>query len=181
VSITSATIGGSTAMATMSGTSMSTPHVTGAIALFLQTNTTALPADVAAAITGSATEEAIKLHDRSKRNGTPNLLLYVGEGEEPPPPPPPPTDPAPEVHACSPDNAARGERVTVTVTGDHFRQGATVDFGNRVSIQSVTYVSAAQLDVSVRVHPRAATGPREVTITNPDGHVGSLAACFYVN
>ncbi len=181
VSITSATIGSSTATATMSGTSMSAPHVTGAIALFLEANTTALPAEVAAAITASATEEAIKLHNRSKRNGTPNLLLYVGDGWEPQPPPPPPTDPAPEVNACSPDNAAGGERLTVTVTGDNFQQGATADFGERVSVQSVIHVSAMQLNVAIRVYPRAASGPREVTITNPDGQSGSNVACFSVN
>ncbi|MEU3275055.1 S8 family peptidase [Saccharomonospora sp. NPDC006951] len=60
---------------TISGTSMATPHVVGAAALYLADNPDAAPADVEAALTGAATPD--KITDPSE--GTPNLLLYTGE------------------------------------------------------------------------------------------------------
>ncbi|MFC1640402.1 S8 family peptidase, partial [Gemmatimonadota bacterium] len=86
VSIISAYYSSNTAYASMSGTSMSSPHVAGAIALYLDFNGGATPAEVSAALTDNATAGAIALHKRSIRNGTPNLLLYTGfmNGEPPP-------------------------------------------------------------------------------------------------
>ncbi|WP_030204732.1 S8 family peptidase [Streptomyces sp. NRRL S-87] len=72
VSITSAWRTGGTATAT--GTSMATPHVTGAAALYLAGHPAAAPADVAAALTGRATPD--RLTDVSSTS--PNLLLYTG-------------------------------------------------------------------------------------------------------
>lgn len=59
---------------TISGTSMSTPHVTGAAALFLANNPDATPADVAAGLTGAATPDKIT----NASPDTANLLLYTG-------------------------------------------------------------------------------------------------------
>ena len=88
---------------------------------------------------------------------------------------------APEVDLCAPDEASPGERLPVTVTGSNFVDGATADFGERVTVQEVTFFSDGQLDVRVKVHPRAALGPRVVTVTNPDGLNGTLLGCFTVN
>uniref|UniRef100_UPI00110D22C5 S8 family peptidase n=1 Tax=Modestobacter excelsi TaxID=2213161 RepID=UPI00110D22C5 len=59
VSITSAWSTGDNATNKISGTSMATPHVTGVAALYLQDNTTALPAAVSAAVLNSTTKDTV--------------------------------------------------------------------------------------------------------------------------
>ena len=71
-SITSAGISSNTSVATMSGTSMASPHVAGAAAVYLGLNTTKTPAEVVAALTAAATADRI-----TGVLGSPNKLLYV--------------------------------------------------------------------------------------------------------
>ena len=95
-----------TATNTISGTSMATPHVTGAIALYLQTNPAASPATVTQALISNSTLN----HVTNAGTGSPNRLLYsifggasataaasatsaaAATAGPPPPPPPPPTE-----------------------------------------------------------------------------------------
>lgn len=56
----------------LSGTSMASPHVAGAAAVYLSAHPDASPAEVADALTGAATSGAI-----SDVQGSPNLLLHV--------------------------------------------------------------------------------------------------------
>jgi len=87
VSITSAWHTNNTATNTISGTSMATPHVAGAMALYLTAHPSATPGQVAQALVDNATQGKISLHSRSRSNGTPNLLLYtLFDGAQPPPP-----------------------------------------------------------------------------------------------
>ena len=72
--ITSDWIGSSTATNTISGTSMASPHVAGAAALYLSANPTASVTDVTNALITNATSNAIS----SVPAGTPNKMLYVG-------------------------------------------------------------------------------------------------------
>ncbi|MBM7772412.1 subtilisin family serine protease [Actinokineospora baliensis] len=74
VNITSSWIGSTTATNRISGTSMATPHVTGAAALYLAGNPSASPADVAAALVEAASADKIS----NPSSGTPNKLLHVG-------------------------------------------------------------------------------------------------------
>ncbi|WP_432081475.1 S8 family peptidase [Streptomyces sp. WAC 04229] len=80
-SITSAWNSGDSATNTISGTSMASPHVAGAAALHLADHPSATPAQVATALTSAATTGVVS----NPGSGSPNRLLYVGEGDTPPP------------------------------------------------------------------------------------------------
>jgi subtilisin family serine protease len=84
VNITSAWNTNNTATNTISGTSMASPHVAGAAALYLQGNPSASAAAVTSALTTNATTNVVT----SPGAGSPNLLLYTGFITAGPPPPP---------------------------------------------------------------------------------------------
>src|ERR1044072_1676979 len=90
-SITSSWNTSDTATNTISGPSMATPHVTGVAALFLETNPTASPATVTAAIVNSSTLN----HVSNAGTGSPNRLLFSLLTGAPPPTPTPPPTPVP--------------------------------------------------------------------------------------
>jgi len=69
--------------------------------------------------------------------------------------------------------------MTVDVLGTGSQSGATVSFGTKVNVQSVTFKSSGDLAASIKVNPTA-TGPRTVTVTNPNGATASKASCFTV-
>jgi subtilisin family serine protease len=81
--ITSAWRTSDTATNTISGTSMATPHVVGAAALYLADNPSASPATVQAALKTNATPGKIT----NPGTGSPNALLFTGTGGVTPPNP----------------------------------------------------------------------------------------------
>ncbi len=74
-SITSSWIGSSTAINTISGTSMAAPHVAGLAALYLQSNPTAAPATVEDVLKTVAVTGVV-----SGTNGSPNLFARKWNG-----------------------------------------------------------------------------------------------------
>ncbi len=85
--ITSLSNANNTDIRSMSGTSMASPHVAGAAALYLQSNPSASPSMVLSHLNSIATKNVLT----SIGDGSPNSLLFMG--------PPPTTGPAP--YSCS--------------------------------------------------------------------------------
>ena len=121
VGITSTYYTSDTATASMSGTSMASPHAAGAAAMLLSQNPALTPAQVAAALTSNATADVIT----GATSGTPNRLLFAGTvaaapapAPAPAPEPAPAPAPAPTVTAVTPANGstavAAGTNVTAT-------------------------------------------------------------------
>jgi subtilisin family serine protease len=76
-SVTSAWRSSDTATATISGTSMASPHTAGVTALYLQSHPSATPAAVHKALAAGATTKRITGIDRRFYPGTANLLLFT--------------------------------------------------------------------------------------------------------
>jgi subtilisin family serine protease len=87
VGITSSWIGGTSATNTISGTSMASPHVAGAAAVYLSANPGSTPQQVRDALVNGATNGKVT----NPGTGSPNKLLYVIGGPVDPTPTPTPT------------------------------------------------------------------------------------------
>jgi serine protease len=138
------------AMATASGTSMATPHVTGAVALFLQANPAATPAEVTQAIVSGATLGVVRLAGV----GSPNLLVRVNGPASPGDSPPVAsfTAKCPQ-GVCTFDASSSSD--------DRGIVGYLWDFGDGTTSASIATV--------VTSHSYAAKGYYTVTMTVTDG------------
>lgn len=160
-SITSSWYSSDTATNTISGTSMATPHVAGVAALYLQSNTSASPATVWAAIRDGSTPNKIT----SPGTGSPNRLLYSLLGSAPPP-----TNP-PVVSSFSPTSGAVG--TSVSISGSNFSGATAVRFNGT----SASFTVNSSSSISATVPSGATTGP--ISVTTSAG-TGTSASSFTV-
>jgi len=84
------------------------------------------------------------------------------------------------VTSVSPPDANQGDTLLVSITGTNFQAGAVVGFGAGIGINSVTFVSASQLQANISVSAGATAGLRNVTVTNLDSSNGTLTGGFRV-
>jgi subtilisin family serine protease len=166
LNITSAGISSDTSSATMGGTSMATPHVAGAVALYLQANPSATPAQVHTAILGATTPNKVT----SPGTGSPNRLLYTAGftagGTTP-------TNAAPTASftnsctglSCSFSDTSTDSDGTIASRSWNFGDGTT----STAAAPSKTYAAAGTYTVTLTVtDDKGATGTtsRSVTVTS---------------
>jgi len=159
-----------TSVASMSGTSMASPHVAGAAALVLAANPTATPAVVASTIVANATPNSLS----SVNPGTANLLLYTGfvgaassiiVSAPPPPAPSPSTDQPPTASftyscpkgRCSFDASSSSDDIGIAAYAWDFGDGST------------TSAAASQKTIS-HSYTKVGTYTVKLTVTDSSGH-----------
>jgi subtilisin family serine protease len=156
-----------------SGTSMASPHVAGAAALYLQMNPSATPAQVARAIHDESTTNALMLIG----NGSPNLLLRLNGPAVgvvlPPPtstptPVPPNAAPTAAFTASCPSQKSNCSFDASSSTDDRGITSYSWSFGDGTSSQSATS--------SVVTHSYRAKGKFVVTLTVTDASGLSASA-----
>jgi subtilisin family serine protease len=160
--------GTDTSTALMSGTSMATPHVSGAAALYLSLNPKATPVQVASAILRTATSGIIT----NLGAGSPNLLLYTGAlsswapvPDPTPTPTPTPSDNPPTASftaSCSKAGCAFDASAS---TDDVGIATYSWDFGDGTS--SVISTSAT----ATHAYPAGGAYMVVLTVTDTAGHV----------
>jgi hypothetical protein len=83
-------------------------------------------------------------------------------------------DPAPTIQGIAPDSGSRLGGFTVVITGEHFQDGAVVNFGGSACSDVVVSVPDS-LSCTV---PAGTVGSVDVTVENPDGQGDTLPGGF---
>ncbi|MFA5892018.1 MAG: hypothetical protein WDA27_13880, partial [Actinomycetota bacterium] len=90
-------------------------------------------------------------------------------------------DSAPTVTGADPLSGGQGASgLDVVLTGTSFLDEPAVDFGSGITVKSVAYGSLTEVTVNIDIDAAATLGARTITLTNPDGGVGTCTGCFTV-
>lgn len=89
--------------------------------------------------------------------------------------------PRPVVNSVTPASGEQGAALTLTIAGESFDTGATVEFsGTGITVNAVRRDACGQLSADIQIDLAAATGARDVTVMNPDRSYGTKAGAFSV-
>jgi len=90
--------------------------------------------------------------------------------------------PAPVITGISPGEAEAGESAELSIMGEHFLEGAKLSFipSAGISVSWVKVLSPEKIMAGIEIAKEAPTGPRDVTITNPDQRGCTAKASFSV-
>ena len=162
VNITAGWFTSPTATNTISGTSMSAPHVAGVAVLYLSANPTATPAQVQAALVANATSNIIKgVGGGAFPANSPNKNLYMGFLNGGPVNNPPTanfTISCTTLHACTFTSTSTDSDGTIVSFKWTIPNGSTVSTASSFS----------------RTFPRAGSGNLTLTVTDNGGATGTV-------
>ena len=184
VNIRSAWIGSNTAYLNADGTSMASPHVAGALALYLTANPTATPAQASQALKSNAALNTIILNIFSEAFGTANRFLQVGwiGGGAPPPANSPPT--ANFTFGCT---GLTCNFTDASTDSDGFVQSRSWNFGDggtsTATNPSHTYAAGGTFDVTLTVtdDDNAPDGETKPVTVSSGGGGGDVIALSVAN
>jgi hypothetical protein len=71
--------------------------------------------------------------------------------------------------------------VPVSISGTKFAQGASVGFGEGITVLGIDYISPSQLVARISVDPNTPAGTRDVIVTNPSGEAGLCNGCLTIS
>jgi len=165
VSISSSFTGGGFGAA--SGTSMATPHVTGAWAVLKQ----AAPSASVGQILSALQTTGLLITDTRSGGTVIKPRIQVDQAL---------SAFALTVSSVAPNQGAVGATVPVTINGSGFATGANVSAGAGITVSNVSVGSGAQLTATLAISSGAALGIRDVIVTNPGGGSGTLTGGFTV-
>jgi streptogramin lyase len=88
----------------------------------------------------------------------------------------------PQIMGISPATGALGETIIVDIMGTGFRQGAglSADFGDGITVNTLSYISGTELKANISIASSAAVGKRNLTVTNPGGVSAKADSIFEV-
>ena len=90
--------------------------------------------------------------------------------------------PRPVLNTVTPSSGDQGAALTLTLGGESYDAGATVEFsGTGITVLATRRDSCSQLSVDIQIAAGAATGARDVTVLNADRSYGTKTGGFTVN
>jgi hypothetical protein len=91
-------------------------------------------------------------------------------------------DVGPHPQSASPASGAPGATIMVRLLGSGFQHQTRGSFGTGISIVSIAFKSAHEIDVTIMISAQASQGPRTIEVVNShDGGRGQCPGCFSVD